>query len=220
MAEQDRFAITANRELGRNRAVESAHRQRTLVGQIRVELGMDALAVLGVDLRAFLRGFDRNCGREDVKALVRPILSRRPALNWAETATECGIDSLLRLVRHRCGCGIQRRNWIAIKNFKPKHRLSESQTIQSGAGWRACGNLSISALNEWIETVNWSKNTASGDQAPLDQIATRNLAGGIGLQNFGSIFACIFRLSNAGGRGSFRQEEAFLVSATHGLRLL
>src|ERR1051326_5702296 len=120
MAEQDRFAITANRELGGNRAVESPHRQRTLVGQIGVELGMDALAVLGVDLRAFLRGFDCNCGREDVKALMRPILPRRAALNRAETATERWIDSLLRLVCHRCRRGVQRRNWIAIKNFKPK----------------------------------------------------------------------------------------------------
>src|ERR1051326_8635862 len=107
MAEQDRLAITAYGQFRWNRAVESPHRQRTLVGQIRVELGMDALAVLGVDLRAFLRGFDRNCGREDVKALMRPILPRRAALNRAETATERWIDSLLRMVCQRCRRGVQ-----------------------------------------------------------------------------------------------------------------
>src|SRR6185312_11534345 len=87
MAENDRFAVTANRQLWRNGPVKSPECQRTLIGKIGMELGMDALAVLGVDLCAFLRGFNQNLRGEFIKALVRPILSRRTAFHWAKSAT-------------------------------------------------------------------------------------------------------------------------------------
>src|SRR5258708_30179713 len=88
VAEDDRFAVTANRQFRRDGAVESPHCQRTLVGKIRMELGVNALAVLGVDLGAFLRGFNQDLRREFSEALVRPILSRTTAFHGAETATQ------------------------------------------------------------------------------------------------------------------------------------
>ena len=88
MAEDDRFAVTANRQLGRNGSVESPHCQRTLVGKIGMELGMNALAVLGVDLCAFLRGFNQDLRREFIKPLVRPILSRRTAFHGPRAAAQ------------------------------------------------------------------------------------------------------------------------------------
>src|ERR1700739_250377 len=60
MAKDDRFAVAANRQLRRNGAVESPHCQRTLIGKIGMELGMNALAIFGVNLSAFLRGFNQN----------------------------------------------------------------------------------------------------------------------------------------------------------------
>src|SRR3954454_2376295 len=88
MAEDDRFAVTANRELWRNGSVESPHRQRTLIGKIVMELGMNPLAVLRVDLCAFLRGFNQNLRSEFIKTLVRPILSRRTAFHRSKTAAQ------------------------------------------------------------------------------------------------------------------------------------
>ena len=88
MAEDDWFAVTANRQLGRNGSVESPHGQRALIGKIGMELGMNALAVLGVDLCAFLRGFNQDLRREFIKTLVRPILSRRTAFHGSQTATQ------------------------------------------------------------------------------------------------------------------------------------
>src|SRR5438270_5373209 len=41
MAENDWFAVTANRQLGRNGSVEGPHRQRSLIGKIGMELGMN-----------------------------------------------------------------------------------------------------------------------------------------------------------------------------------
>src|SRR6185312_10749691 len=86
MAEDDRFAVTANRQFRRNGSVESPECQRTLIGKIGMELGMDALAVLGVDLCAFLRGFNQNLRGEFIKSLVRPILSRRAAFHRSQSA--------------------------------------------------------------------------------------------------------------------------------------
>src|SRR6185312_3122725 len=88
MAEDDRFAVTANRQLGRNGSVESPHRQRTLIGKIRMELGMNALAILSVDFGAFLSCFDQYLWSEFSEALVRPILSRRTAFHWPKSAAQ------------------------------------------------------------------------------------------------------------------------------------
>src|ERR1051326_1713571 len=88
MAEDDRFAVTANRQLRRNGSVKGPQCQRALVGKIGVELGVNALAVLGVDLGAFLRGFNQDLRREFIKALVRPILSWRTAFHRSQTAAQ------------------------------------------------------------------------------------------------------------------------------------
>src|ERR1043165_7299596 len=88
MAEDDRSAVTANRQLGRNGAVESPHCSSDLIGKIGMERGMNALAVLGVDLCAFLRGFNQDLRREFIKTLVRPILSRRTAFHRSQTAAQ------------------------------------------------------------------------------------------------------------------------------------
>src|SRR5579859_2606833 len=149
---------------------------------------MNALAILGVDFRAFLRCFDRNLWREDVKALVCPVLSGGAAFDRAKTTAQSGITWLHCLVCHRRGRRVQRRNWIAIQKFKAKHRLSESQTAQTGARWRACGDLSVGALNKWIQAVDRGEDTTGGNQTPLDQITTRDLACRIGLQNLCAIF--------------------------------
>src|SRR5947209_9236690 len=91
MAEQDRLAVTANRQLRRNSAVKSPHRQRPLIRQIGMKFRPNALAVLGVDLRAFLRRFNRNGRWENVKALVRPILPRRTAFHRAKASAQSRI---------------------------------------------------------------------------------------------------------------------------------
>src|SRR6476646_1556216 len=88
MTEDDRFAVAANRQLGRNGAVESPHCQRTLIGKIGMELGMNALPVLGVDLGAFLRGFNQDLRREFIKTLVCPILSWRTAFHRSQSAAQ------------------------------------------------------------------------------------------------------------------------------------
>ncbi len=83
VAEDDRFAVTANRQFRRDGAVESPHCQRTLVGKIGMELGVNALAILGVYFGAFLRGFNQDLRREFIKTLVGPILSRGTAFHRA-----------------------------------------------------------------------------------------------------------------------------------------
>src|SRR5581483_7025188 len=81
MAEKDRLAIAANRQLGRNGSVKGPKCQRPLIGQVGMELGMNALAIFGVDLGAFLTSLNGDLWSKFIKALMCPILSRRTAFN-------------------------------------------------------------------------------------------------------------------------------------------
>src|ERR1700748_97156 len=101
VAENNRFAITSNGQLRRNGSVEGPHRQRTLIRKIRVEFGMNALTVIGINFCAFLRGVNVNLRSELIKALVSPILSRRTAFHRTKTTAQRGVHGDRSLIGHR-----------------------------------------------------------------------------------------------------------------------
>src|SRR5216684_4510455 len=121
VAEEDRLAVAGHDQLGRKRPVVRPEREGRLVRQAWVEgraegsgsvdagieAGRHPGIVRGIDLGAFLRDLDGDCGRERGELLVRPDRPGRAAFDGAGVARpyalERGIQRLLG------GVGLRRR---------------------------------------------------------------------------------------------------------------
>src|SRR6267143_2346763 len=173
LAHEDRFAVTADDELGRDRSVEGPHLEGVLNGQARVEsrgerdggidsrveLRRDAGVVGDVALRPFRADFDRDLRREVRETLVRPERPRRTPFDRSKSTPERRIAGLLGLVRLFCRRGVQRRDRVPRQHVEARHRLRELLHAEHGARYPAGRDDCIRSRGERSEAAGDDRRT-------------------------------------------------------------
>ncbi|TMB39716.1 MAG: hypothetical protein E6J62_01540 [Deltaproteobacteria bacterium] len=199
MTEEDALAILADKQLGRQGAVEGPQREGPLVRQARVEARMETLRrvdagiqarwntriVDRVYLGALRADFNRDLRRHRIELLVRPDRARGTPLDGARVtgrhAFQPSIQNLLGGIGFLCGRRVQYRG---IKRIQParqhveaRHRLCECLDAEQRAARQARRNtrIGIRAADEGVQAMFPEQQSTRREQAPLEQIAPRDL---------------------------------------------
>lgn len=192
-----------------------------------VEAGSDLWIVRGIGSRLRLGNLKEYLRRESGKLLVRPDWSRWTSFDGPGQAGlsihQERIQELLGGIGFRCRSRSQRR--YRLEDIKARHRRAERLHSKQRAGAHAgryvvaagcaiCQSLRMGAGNKRTQTSNGREQAGAGKQAPLDQFAARNLAGGIGFHYLSPIIARVLRIPEASFGGVLGQEET-IISLLH-----
>ena len=226
VAEDQRLAVARLHELRRNRAVERPHARLLLNRQIGMEAQRQrrARAHTGVQVRRHagvvhvvrrrrqLRRGDVHLRRVLAEPLVRPDGTRRPSFDRPGAAAEERIDDHLRLIR----CGRRERiragDRLARQHVEARHRLRVRLAVEQRARRRARRPEHLARhRHERTQPAFRRQRAGAGEQAPLDEIASRDAAPRQLPDDLGAVSSRALRIPHACLRGIARQKD------THGV---